>query len=108
MRQISNESPNQFYKKIMSILNCISNFIEVHTQTPKIKRSKHEFFHQQVLTTFLAGLREPMRSTNLTAAEQYIQEENNIKYTQKSYKQNTTLLNGKPNHNIQTPRQHFH
>ena len=74
----------------MGLLNTISNYIELHTQNDAVKISKKSFFQQQALTTFLAGLREPMGSTiramrppNLASAMQYIQEENNIRYLQK-------------------------
>lgn len=92
LRQALTETPQQFYQKVMGLLNTISNFIELHNDNIEIKESKKIFFQQQALTTFLAGLREPlgstiraMRPTDLTSAMQYIQEEDNIRYLQKSF-----------------------
>lgn len=91
LRQSISESPQRFYQKIMGLLNTISNYIELHNDNAAIKQSKKTFFQQQALTTFLAGLREPlgstiraMRPTDLTAAMQFIQEEDNIRYLQKN------------------------
>lgn len=101
MRQGPNKSPNQFYEKIMGILNCISNHIEVHTQ------KQTNYFANK--PTFLTRIREPIWFRIRTTADiQYIQEENNIRYAQKSYHQNETLLNGRPTHNIQTPRHYIY
>lgn len=87
----NNESPQQFYEKIMSLLNIICNYIEIHNEDETIKTSKKDFFTQQALITFLAGLKEPlgstiraMRPTNLAIAMQYILEENNIRYLQRN------------------------
>lgn len=92
LRQMPNESPQQFHEKIMGLLNTISNYIELHHNNPDVKTSKKLFFHQQALTTFMAGLREPLGSTiramrpnDLAAAIQFIQEENNIRYLQKGF-----------------------
>ncbi|XP_074030369.1 uncharacterized protein [Leptinotarsa decemlineata] len=92
LRQDQNETPQRFYEKVMGLLNTISNYIELHTADETIKISKKSFFQQQALTTFLAGLREPMGSTiramkpiDLATAMQYIQEENNIRYLQRTF-----------------------
>lgn len=70
------QSPNELHKSVlpekMGILNYISNYIEVHTQNPEIKRRKQEFFSHQALI-FSAGLQEPLgftirAITNLTVA----------------------------------------
>lgn len=105
----TNDSPQQFYEKVMGLLNTISNYIELHHDNEAIKTSKKLFFQQQALTTFLAGLKEPLGSTiramrpkDLAAAMQYIQEENNIKYLQKSFSI-PQPSSSKPNH--QPPRQ---
>lgn len=88
----TNESPQQFYEKVMSLLNIICNYIEIHNTDDSIKISKKNFFTQQALVTFLAGLREPLGSTiramrpkDLATAMQFIVEENNIRYLQKSH-----------------------
>ncbi|KAG5866557.1 hypothetical protein JTB14_013827 [Gonioctena quinquepunctata] len=76
----------------MELLNTICNYIDLHHDDAAVKRSKKEFFQQQTLTTFLAGLKEPlgatiraMRPPNLSSAIQYIQEENNIRYLQRNH-----------------------
>jgi Retrotransposon gag protein len=90
-RQLPNESPLQFYEKCMGLLNTLCNFVDLHENIDLIKRSKKDFFKQQTLTTFLAGLKEPLGSTiramrpqNLADAIKYIQEENNIRYLQRT------------------------
>lgn len=87
----NNETPLQFYEKCMSILNALCNYIDLHNDNVVIKNSKKDFFRKQTLTTFLAGLKEPlgstiraMRPTNLAVAMQFIQEENNIRYLQRN------------------------
>ena len=92
LHQNPNEDPYHFHERVMSILNTISNYIELHVADEGIKASKKLFFQQQALTTFLAGLKEPlgatiraMRPSNLASAIQYIQEENNIRYLQKTF-----------------------
>ncbi|KAG5870843.1 hypothetical protein JTB14_029549 [Gonioctena quinquepunctata] len=91
LRRFPNESPIQFYEKCMGLLNTICNYIDLHHDDAALKRSKKEFFQQQTLTTFLAGLKEPlatiraMRLPNLSSAIQYIQEGNNIRYLQRNH-----------------------
>ncbi|KAG5860957.1 hypothetical protein JTB14_011866 [Gonioctena quinquepunctata] len=76
----------------MGLLNTICYYIDLDHDDAASKRSKKEFFQQQTLTTFLAGLKEPlgatiraMRPPNLSSAIQYIQEENNIRYLQRNH-----------------------
>lgn len=102
----TNESSQQFYEKVMSLLNIICNYIEIHNNDDSIKTSKKNFFTQQALVTFLAGLKEPLGSTiramrpeNLATAMQYIVEENNIRYLQRSHisgNSNNQLIFKKP------------
>lgn len=96
----TNETPQQFYEKIMSILNIICNYIEIHNVDNNIKISKKNFFTQQALVTFLAGLKEPLGSTIramrpkcLATAMQFIVEENNIRYLQKTHISNNQSVN---------------
>lgn len=106
LRQHPNEAPLHFYEKCMNILSTITNYIDLHTPDEPIRRSKKEFFQQQTLTTFLAGLREPLGSTiramrpqTLAKAMQYIQEENNIRYLQgNSHNLPTTSKKQNPSH----------
>lgn len=99
LRQHPGETPIQFYEKCMGLLNTICNHVELHNDTAVIIQSKKDFFYKQTLTTFLAGLREPLGSTiramrpqNLAIAIQYIQEENNIRYLQRSHAPPPTLV----------------
>ena len=106
LRQQINETPIKFYEKVMGVLNILTNYVDLHNDNNDIKKSKKEFFRQQALTTFLAGLREPLGSTiramrpnSLATAMQYIQEENNIYYLQRNqtpYSQSLRNENSKP------------
>ncbi|KAG5870856.1 hypothetical protein JTB14_031937 [Gonioctena quinquepunctata] len=78
LRQFPNESPIQFDEKCMRLLDTICNYIDLHHDDAALKRSKKEIFQQQILTTFLAGLKEllgatirAMRPPNLSSAIQY-------------------------------------
>lgn len=91
LRQAPNESPISFYERCTGLLNTICNYIDLHNNVENIRNNKKDFFRRQTLTTFLAGLREPlgstiraMRPTTLALAMMYIQEENNIRYLQRS------------------------
>lgn len=104
LKQQPNETPLNFYEKCMGILSTITNYVDLHNEDETIIRSKKEFFKQQALTTFLAGLREPLGSTiramrpvDLATAIQYIQEENNIRYLQRGQTQQTSF------HQIKSP-----
>lgn len=99
LRQQQYETPLQFYEKCMGLLSAICNYIDLHNDDGAIKTSKKIFFRQQALTTFLAGLKEPLGSTiramrpdSLAKAIQYIREENNIRYLQRSAPQNPISL----------------
>lgn len=103
LRQNPNEAPLQFYEKCMGILNTICNYIDLHNDQTDVISSKKDFFRQQTLTTFLAGLKEPlgstiraMRPTSLATAMQYIQEENNIRYLQKIHNAQIPAVIKKP------------
>lgn len=91
LKQNHNEKPQDFYKRCIELLNIISNYINLHTKTTELD-SKKTFYQQQTLKSFLAGLREPLGSTiramrpgTLATAIQYIQEEQNIQYLQKTH-----------------------
>ncbi|KAJ8978146.1 hypothetical protein NQ317_016848 [Molorchus minor] len=92
LRQLPHDTPMQFYEKVMGLLSIVNNYIELHNTNASIIASKRNFFKQQALTTFLAGLREligstirAMRPKSLADAIQYIQEELNIRYLQGSH-----------------------
>lgn len=89
LRQKTHETPQQFYEKIIHLLNTICNYIALHSQSEEEKIYKRDFFTKQALKSFLAGLKDPlgptiraMRPTSLAQAMQFINEENNIKYYQ--------------------------
>lgn len=92
LRQLPNDTPMQFYERVMALLNTANNYVELHNNNAAITASKRSFFRQQALKTFLAGLREPIGSTiramrpqSLADAIQYIQEELNIRYLQRNH-----------------------
>lgn len=91
MKQKSNETPEQFHERILHILNTICNYIDLHGANDVEKQFKRDFFTKQALKSFLAGLKEPlgpiiraMRPNSLAQAIQFISEENNIIYYQRS------------------------
>lgn len=103
LRQLPNDTPMQFYERVMGLLNTTNNYVELHNTSEVIKTSKKNFFKQQALTTFLAGLREPigsviraMRPKTLAEAIQYIQEELNIRYLQRNHFNTQHLPSGRP------------
>lgn len=91
LRQKANESSYEFYEKVIHLLNTICNYVELRCE-PGQRLSKRDFFTKQALKTFLAGLKDPlgptiraMRPSTLAEALQFITEEDNIKYYQKSF-----------------------
>lgn len=119
-----NESPQEFYNRCMNILNTIINYISLHESDQEIIKCKRMFFHSQTLKTFLAGLKEPlgatiraMRPTDMPTALNFIKEEENIRYSQKSNfvkplfslnkPYNSGNSNSLPFGNINKPLQHF-
>ncbi|XP_044744110.1 uncharacterized protein LOC123306270 [Coccinella septempunctata] len=87
-RQNFNESPQEFYERILHLLNTICNYIDLRCRAGD-QESKRVFFKNQALKTFLAGLRDPlgpiiraMRPDSLAQALQFILEEDNIKHLQ--------------------------
>lgn len=90
LRQKPNETPHQFHKRVLHLLNTICNYIDLRCAEGE-RHSKRDFFTKQALKTFVAGLKEPlgpmiraMRPTSLAQAIQFITEEENIKYYQRS------------------------
>lgn len=89
-RQKPNETPYQFHERVLHLLNTICNYVDLKCVEAE-KKSKRDFFTKQALKTFVAGLRDPlgpiiraMRPSTLAQAIQYITEEENIKYYQRS------------------------
>lgn len=109
LKQKPNETPYQFHEKIIHLLNTICNYIDLHCNAAE-RQCKRTFFTKQALTTFLAGLKEPlgatiraMRPNTLAQAIQYIGEEDNIKYLQKSNQSNFVFK--KPT--VQQPQNYY-
>lgn len=116
LRQKPNETPQQFHEKIIHLLNTICNYIDLHCDADE-RLYKRNFFTKQALKTFLAGLREPlgpiiraMRPQSLVEALQFISEEDNIKYFQKSYNSapviKKTIFQNYPQTQRFTPKQY--
>ncbi|XP_030763153.1 probable serine/threonine-protein kinase DDB_G0276461 [Sitophilus oryzae] len=89
LRQSPNESPNQFYDKILHILNLLCSFVDIHETEQNSKNLKRKLYTDLALKTYLSGLREPlgttircMRPTDLPTALQYVTQEHNTKYLQ--------------------------
>lgn len=102
LRQKPNETPSQFHERVTHLLNTICNYVDLKCDVRQ-RNSKRDFFRKQALKTFLAGLREPLGSTiramrpdDLTQALQYITEEDNIRYYQRSQTFTTPTVPKKP------------
>lgn len=110
LRQKLNETPYQYHERVLHLLNIICNYVDLHSDAAE-RQCKRKFFTKQALTTFLAGLKEPlgatiraMRPTTLAEALQFISEEDNIKYLQKCNQPN---IMGNKNPITQHPQNHF-
>lgn len=98
MRQQPNEKPNQFYDRVLHILNLLCSFIDCHETTTTAKALKRHLYNDLALKTFLSGLKEPlgtvircMRPTSLMQAMQFVTEESNIHYFQNNIKSNIPI-----------------
>lgn len=90
MRQRDNENAQTYYERCLSLLNCITNYVDLHETDVNLRICKRKFFSAQTLRTYLAGLKEPLGSTiramrpeDMPSALQFIKEEENIAYLQK-------------------------
>lgn len=98
LKQIQNETPQQFHDKCLQLLNTICSYIDIHEQTVEARTLKREFYLTLTLRTFLSGLREPlgttirsMKPSNLNEALQFIvQEENAHRLRNYSHPVNST------------------
>ncbi|XP_048522609.1 uncharacterized protein LOC125504520 [Dendroctonus ponderosae] len=88
MLRQQNESPQNFYDKVLEILNLLVSYVDSHDDiaSATVKRTVYQ---KLALKTFLSGLKEPlgntircMRPTDLAEAIQFVTEETNIKYFQ--------------------------
>lgn len=98
LRQQSNEKPNQFYDRILHILNLLCCYINAHEIGDGAKQLKFNLYNELALKTFLSGLKEPlgttircMRPRDLPQALQFVTEEYNTHYFQNSTKLPTQL-----------------
>lgn len=95
MRQNPQEPPQQFYDRILNILNLLCAYIDLHETTGLAKQLKRDLYQNLALKTFLSGLREPLGTTlrcmkpvSLSEALQYVLAEDNAHYFQNpSFKQ---------------------
>lgn len=99
LRQQHNENSLQFYARIVSTLNLLHNYINLHETLAEVKTSKKSLYDSHALHTLLVGLREPqssmvrsMKPKDLAEAQKYIIEDNNIRYLQKSMNTNVPKL----------------
>lgn len=101
LKQLPNESPQNFYDKCLEILNLLCSYVDSH-ENANAAAIKRDLYQKLALKTFLAGLREPlgttirsMRPDSLTDAIQFVIQEGNIKYFQNNLPQ--VKINPKPN-----------
>lgn len=106
LRQQPNERPNEYYDKILHILNLLCSYVDSHEDTIAAKALKRNLYSELALKTFLSGLREPlgtnircMRPNSLAEALQFVTQEYNNQYFQNSVR-NTISKPGIPKHNF--------
>lgn len=112
LRQQPNENPNQFYDRVLHLLNLLCSYVDNHEHTSTAKALKRNLYSELALKTFLSGLKEPlgtnircMRPLTLAEALQFVNQEYNNQYFQ-----NTSKLPKQPlqNFNIRpNPRPSF-
>lgn len=91
LRQQGNENPEQFYDRILHILNLLCSYTDAHEATEQARTLKKNLYNELALKTFLSGLKEPlgtnircMRPQDLPQALQFVNEESNIHYLRSS------------------------
>lgn len=89
MKQLPNEKVQQFYDRVLNILNLLCSYVNCHETTDPAKQLKRELYQNLALKTFLSGLREPlgttircMKPTSLAQAMQFVTQEDNALYFQ--------------------------
>lgn len=119
LRQQSNESPSQFYDRVLHILNLLCSYINIHEENDDARILKRNLYNNLALKTYLSGLKEPlgttircMRPVDLPEALQFVTEEGNIGYFQSNSKfqnssrssvQNPRFLNNSAQRNVISP-----
>lgn len=111
LRQNNNESPNQYYDRILHILNLLCSYVDLHETDDNAKILKRTLYNNLALKTFLSGLKEPlgttircMRPKDLPEALQFVMQENNTHYFQSTPK----ILNQPKTPNFNTTAQYTH
>lgn len=89
LRQNQNENPNQFYDRVLHLLNLLCSYIDCHESSDGGKMLKKSLYNDLALKTFLSGLKEPIGTTircmkprSLAEALQYVTQEYNNHYFQ--------------------------
>lgn len=106
LKQNSNESPNQFYDRILHLLNLLCSYIDSHENSDAGRILKKGLYNDLALKTFLSGLKEPLGTTircmkpnSLAEALQYVTQEHNNNYFQnfaRNQPQNFNKSNSRP------------
>lgn len=105
MRQQPQEKPQNFYDRVLNILNLLCSYIDAHEITNESKILKRNLYNNLALRTFLSGLKEPLATTircmkpnSLNEAMQFVTQENNVNYFQNfSYRSNQPQNNQNKN-----------
>lgn len=122
MRQNSHETPQNFYDRILNILNLLCVYVDIHETTDLAKHLKRDLYQNLALKTFLSGLKEPLGTTlrcmkprSLSEALQYVLAEDNAHYFQNPSSNKSSIKTNfgqtmpnfhvrpqiKPNHTVQ-------
>lgn len=116
MRQMPNEKAQNFYDRILNILNLLCSYVEIHENIQASRDLKKKLYNDLALKTFLCGLKEPlgttircMRPENLAVALQFVTEEENTHYFQNSTNKNQFKPNNSTNRSFQqnVPNRNF-
>lgn len=89
LRQMSNETAQKFYDRVIHLLNLICSYVNLHETSEEAKTLKCNLYQELALKMYLAGIREPlgttircMKPTKLSEALQYVIQEENVRYFQ--------------------------
>lgn len=106
-----NEDTITYYYRVISILNHLTNYINLYEVSPAIRANKINTYNSQALRTLIVGLREPTQSMlrslkplNLAESLKHLTEDQNIRYMSRQT-QHTSNPPNRPNFNSrQIPR----
>lgn len=106
MRQNHNESVNNFYDRVLSILNLLCSYVDIHETSQESKTLKRNLYSTLALKTFISGIKEPlgttircMRPKTLEEAMQFLTDEENIQYFQNITNKNNFKFTSPQNQN---------